>query len=271
MQAIASRTGRLRRQHSCLRRFGRWQYLPTSSESARHLLQDFIRSARACLNLAPSGQTPLILPDGRVLIAGGANDSTAEIYNPVGQTFSFTAGTMSFAAQDVIASPLVGGKILIINPDLPAADIFDPTTQTFKATGSPTTARTSAASFAVTLQDGRVLYGGGTKTAEVCDPATGVFTPTGSMSSDRAFASATLLPNGQVLVAGGYTNLYPCYPPCAVNSADFYDPTTEASARLMTQGRGPLAPVSLADNRVLIAGSQGCQLTSKHRSDRRNL
>lgn len=92
--------------------------------------------------------------------------------------------------------------------------------------------------------------------AEVYDPATEAWEPTGSMASPRYCHTATLLPNGRVLVSGGTTN-------DAVNpmtaTAEEYDPGAASwhSAGSMEVPRAVHEAMLLAAGKVLIAGGSG--------------
>ena len=56
--------------------------------------------------------------------------------------------------------------------------------------------------------------------AELYDPTTGIWTVTGSLNDARTNHTATLLPNGKVLVAGGGQGFG------VLGSAELYDPAT---------------------------------------------
>lgn len=90
--------------------------------------------------------------------------------------------------------------------------------------------------------------------------SSGTFAPTGSMMTARSLHSATLLANGQVLVAGGASSNV------ALASAELYDPSTGTfrSAGTMTTARRLHTATLLPDGRVLIAGgdANGGALTS---------
>src|ERR1041385_2548812 len=78
---------------------------------------------------------------------------------------------------------------------------------TFVPTGNMTTPRGDHT--ATLLLNGKVLITGGSKerpaSAELFDPFTNTFTRTGNMTAGRWFGnSATLLPDGRVLIVGGF-------------------------------------------------------------------
>src|SRR5207253_3082832 len=134
-------------------------------------------------------------------------------------TGSFTAtGNMITPRAGHTATLLTNGKVLIAggSPSVPAsAELYDPVTGTFAATGNLTKGRANHT--ATLLPDGKVLIVGGCanlpnvvcilpalSSAELYDPVVGNFTPTGSMTTARAaWSTATLLPNGKVLIVGG--------------------------------------------------------------------
>jgi len=111
---------------------------------------------------------------------------------------------------------------------------------------------------ATLLPDGRVLITGGfagqdednaLTLTELYDPAQGVFTKTGPLTTGRQSHSATRLPDGKVLIVGGYDGTY-------LASAELYDPTTGVFTSTGSLAIGRLAhrATLLADGKVLITG-----------------
>src|SRR5439155_9950566 len=94
------------------------------------------------------------------------------------------------------------------------------------------------------------------KSTELYDPTSGTWSTTGNLNTDRAFHTATLLPNGKVLVAGGFS----CAPPpqtCAdVSSAELYDPAmgTWTSIGSLNARRSGQTATLLTNGKVLLAG-----------------
>ena len=142
--------------------------------------------------------------------------------------------------------------IVAIHPD---AALMAQSADTFTATGRMTTSRLDHT--ATLLPDGKVLIVGGyapqdpsppavLKTAELYDPTTGTFSATGSMANARYAHSATLLPDGRVLIAGGYSG----------TNAEFYDSATGrfTSAGNMITSRQWHTATLLNNGTVLIAG-----------------
>jgi hypothetical protein len=87
----------------------------------------------------------------------------------------------------------------------------------------------------------------------------GRFSRAGDMTTPRSGHTATLLPTGQVLIAGGKHATRIGAPEPRLDSAELYDPDTDtfAATGSMTAARFMHAATQLPDGRVLIAGGYG--------------
>ncbi len=206
---------------------------------------------------ARSGHTATLLANGKVLLAGGAGAKgiaplSAELFDPATGLFTAT-GAMITTRIWHTATLLSDGKVLIAGgttagAPILTAELFDPAADTFTPTGSMSANHSNA----TLLKTGLVLMtGGGTMTAELFDPKVGTFAPTGSLGTMLGGASATLLPNGKVLVTGGLdANNY------ELAIAETFDPTsaTFSTAGNMEVERTAHAAVLLMNGKVLITG-----------------
>ncbi len=124
---------------------------------------------------------------------------------------------------------------------------------TWSATGSMGTARAYHDHAETLLPDGRVLVTGGFGaglSAELYDPTTGTFSATGSMGTARWGHTATLLPNGKVLLVRG------TFPGGYTATAELYDPAIGTFSPTGSTGQaGYFHTATLLPNgRVLVTG-----------------
>jgi len=237
-------------------------------------------SATGNLNQARTGASATLLPNGTVLIAGGQDSggtllSSSELYDPSTGTFTPTGSMNSPRAQHT-ATLLSSGKVLLVgsNRETVSAELFDPASGLFSTTGSLIQSR--AHHTATLMSNGNVLVLGGTQTmepvgggahaapvsldsAEIYDPTKGGFQSAGKLLIARDSHSATLLANGTVLVAGGYTHGFdgdadPTWN--TIINAELFDLATSVSttAASLEIGRAEHQATSLNNGQVLLTG-----------------
>jgi hypothetical protein len=241
--------------------------------------------ATGSLNIPRYLHTATLLPNGKVLVAGGITNTTppdfgittsAELYDPVTGTWSVT-GSLNIARFWYTATLLQNGKVLVAGGGGGdnSAELYDPATGKWSTTGNLIAARYGQT--VTLLQNGKVLIAGGSDdgdlastlpSAELYDPSTGTWSFTGNLNASRFSHTATLLPDGKVLAAGGFTqNWVPANngfasSPTSLNSAELYDPATgtwSATGSLNTRSSDSSANL-LRNGKVLVEG--GFQYTT---------
>ncbi len=211
---------------------------------------------------------------GKVLVVGGwvfvgnSYDATgalsAELYDPVANSWS-SAGTLSAARVTHTATLLANGNVMVVGGEDPttqlpiaSCEIYDATNNSWSTAASLAAPRSNHQ--AALLSNGKLLavtgysagVGGGTlsTTAELYDPTLDAWSAAGTVITPRAQAAATLLGNGELLVAGGSSG-------SGVSATELYDP----AANSWSAGPDLLIPlpavtaVTLAGGDVLLLGS----------------
>jgi hypothetical protein len=175
-----------------------------------------------------SDAAAVLMPNGKVLIAGGSGPTSAllassEIYDPSTNTFESATPSMKTPRRAATATLLPNGKVLIAGGSttggfpVSSTELYDPTTNTFATGATPNMNTAREFATATLLPNGRVLIAGGDdggsnnfSSTEVYDSLTNSFAgpeATASMTAGRTLAAAVMLDNDQVLIAGGFVAL----------------------------------------------------------------
>ena len=195
-------------------------------------------SPAGALNTRRSLHAAVLLQDGKVLVAGGRTcnappptacdfnfrSDAAEVYDPAANAWVAT-GSLAVARHTNDAALLPSGKVLV-----PAG---------FEQTGANNTAE---------LFTPASTPGGGSWASCPASPPSPACPGLLTESTGRARAGATLLPDGKVIVAGGFPNN---------STSELYDPATgtwSPTGALTSLGRFNFYSALLPNGRFLLAG-----------------
>ena len=206
----------------------------------------------------------LLQSSGEVLVAGGISgtlgtggvtNASAELYYPASETWTNT-GSMHTARSGHAAALLANGSVLVAGGlQDTSSELYSPASGTWSTTGSLNELRFGASAIAPAARAQVLIVGGANdSSAELYDPSTGKWTYANNLLAEQENATATLLPDGTVLVAGG-TDANGQYS----SFAETYDPTTGSWTQTGTMNtpRADASAVLLANGVVLVAGGDG--------------
>ena len=233
----------------------------------------------ASMNIPRFWHTASLLPDGRVLVAGGECTNTAEIYDPPANTWTETTPMNSARCEglrsdgsDAIGSVLLpDGRVLIagmrwdsLSPTM-STEYYDPATATWSNGALPP--HESGYLLMIPLPDGKVMvdmaYGCSQSApcalADVLDPVTDTWTSTQPFLPERREPAGTLLSNGLVLLAGGTDGDW------SFPAANLFDESvgtwTQASSMEFSRKEMLVAPLPQA-SAMAVGGWDDCQYSS---------
>lgn len=170
------------------------------------------------LSAPRSNLTLTQLPNGRVLAAGGADASTtldvSETLNPADRTWT-TVARMKRARSHHTATLLPNGNVLAVGG--------------FTALGNST---------------------GTTNHAEIFYPGPAAWVATAQMTSSRAYHATVLLPDGNPMVMGGFSN------GSYLDSTEVFYSTSHrwVAGPTMPEPRGQYTATLMRDGRVMVVG-----------------
>jgi hypothetical protein len=196
-------------------------------------------TATANMGSYRAGSTAMVLPDGRVYVAGG------------------TTGNGQHEMHDIV--DLLGTAVK-------STEFYDPATNSWS--WGPSLTEFKAGASHLVMSDGRWLVSGGithtllfgipipdfSANQQIYNPATNSWANTGGMRDKRALGGMTELPNGQIYIAGGaggdIFNIGP------IRKTEIYNPSTGGTTAKpnLTADAAFCQVQTLADGRAIVIG-----------------
>jgi hypothetical protein len=218
------------------------------------------------MSIARRDHAATLLSDGKVLVTGGTNGviglSSAEIYDPSTRKWKLIP-PMNTVRVAHTATLLQNGRVLVAGGlgaeawEQSSTEVYDPVSNTWTFAGPMSIGRSYHT--ATLLPDGRVLLWGsdGTPTFPISNIPFDLYDPTTNACSalliseqTRQRHTATLLPDGKVLIAGGEIA------GMVLDSAQIFDPTTDTRTFVQQLGsaRAGHTATLLPYGKVILAG-----------------
>lgn len=228
--------------------------------------------AAPSLSVGRSRHTATLLPNRKVLVAGGSDGAGAsinsvELYDLDTNAWS-TGASMSAARASHSATLLGNGKVLVAGGEaggsqLLSAELYDPATNTWSPAGNMTTARAYHAATPLNpalVGSPKILVTGGVNgttsiaSSEIYNPATNTWSAGAAMPAARSKHTAVLLSAGKVIVIGGVSAAG-----SALATTSLYAPATNSwtSAAAMQTARHSQTASLLPNGKVVVVGGIG--------------
>ncbi|OJH37298.1 Kelch repeat-containing protein [Cystobacter ferrugineus] len=204
-------------------------------------------SLAAPMTFARYSHTATRLPNGKVLVIGGASPSSGgaipELYDPATNSWLPLASMNSGSRFGHFAFLQSSGNVLVLGGGTPAVERYDPSLDSWTiATGF-----TGSWNYAQLLASGRVLLASGSGFS-LYDPVLYTQTPVGNLIQTRSYLAVTRLNSGKLLVTGGNSS--------TSILSELFDPSTGLSAYTtsMPEGRHAHTATLLPNGKVLVTG-----------------
>jgi N-acetylneuraminic acid mutarotase len=174
--------------------------------------------------------------------------------------------SMSVGRWSHSATLLDDGRVLIVGGkerpygSVPSTEIFDPTNNSWSSAGNTLKPRGEGHT-AILLNNGQVLITGGTEdgSSELYDPDENKWLYADNMMEPRKWASATLLPDGKVIIVGGDDSSRSGSK--ELDSAEIYNPSTNKWSLVNNMNHAHSGhSATMINNKLLIIGKDSAEL-----------